>query len=142
MDGVVSTTLSVDSSNFGGAGGLVIRCGGDKAEVYVYLDDYAQPELGGGHTIRVKFDSAAPISEAWHESTDSRGLFTYFPLQLLKKLLSTRRFLFEFTPYEKQKKVFSFDLIGLSRVLTPPMAKSCGQLTAQDDDPYNSETGK
>jgi hypothetical protein len=140
MDGVVTTTLSVDSSNYGGNGGLIIRCGGGKAQIYVYLDDYAQPELGGGHTVRLKFDSGDPVEDGAFESSDSRGLFTYYPLQLLRRLKRTRVFLFEFTPYEKQKKVLSFNLTGLSGVLTPEREKSCGQLPDDAEDPYRDPT--
>jgi hypothetical protein len=52
-DGIVTTTLVTDSLNFGGAGSLMIRCGGRKAELYVGLGDLAQPGLGGGHNVRI-----------------------------------------------------------------------------------------
>ena len=44
MDGIVTTTLTLDSSNLGGVAGLTIRCGGEKADIYIYLNDYVQPE--------------------------------------------------------------------------------------------------
>jgi hypothetical protein len=135
LDGIVTTTLTLHSSNFGGAGALVIRCGGDQAEIYVALGDYVQPELGGGHSVRIKFDAEAPITEDWTESTDSRGLFTYAPLPLLHKLLRIRQFLFEFTPFEKRSKVFSFDLFGLVRAVAP-IERSCGELTPGTEVPY------
>jgi len=138
MDGVVTTTLVADSSNFSGAGGLAIRCGGNKAEVYVALGDYVQPELGGGHSARIKFDSEEPISEDWYESTDSKGLFSHYPLPLLHRLLTAKKFLFEFTPFEASKHVLSFDLTGLSRALTPAILKSCGEPAPDDPDQYKA----
>ena len=139
MDGVVTTTLITRSLNLGAAGALIIRCGGDKAEVYVSVGDQVQPELGGGHSVRIKFDSEAPIPEGWNESTDSRALFSYLPLQLMHRLLTTKRFLFEFTPFESSNRVLSFDLTGLFRAITPAITKSCGELSPDDQDPYKPE---
>jgi hypothetical protein len=137
MDGIVTTTLVADSSNFSGAGGLAVRCGGNKAEVYVALGDYVQPELHN-HSVRIKFDAEEPIPEGWNASTDSKGLFSYYSLPLLHRLLTAKKFLFEFTPFEDSKRVLSFDLTGLPRALTPAILKSCGEMSPDDPDPYKA----
>jgi hypothetical protein len=111
----------------------------NKAEVYVSLGDFVQPELEGGHSVRIKFDSDPPISEGWSEATDSKALFSYVPLQLMRRLLKTKRFLFEFRPFESSNRVLSFDLTGLSRALTPAITTSCGELSPDDEDPYKPD---
>ena len=136
MDGVVTTTLVNHSVNFGAAGGIVIRCGENKAEVYVNLGDFVQPELGGGHSVRIKFDSDPPIPEGWSESTDNKALFSYRPVLLLRRLLTAKTFLFEFTPFEAGVRILSFNLMGLSRALTPALLNSCGDPGPDDGDPY------
>lgn len=127
MDSIATTTLYVDSINSDAA--VVVRCGGGKAEVYVNLADYVQPELGEGHAIRVKFDTGEPEAEYWYPSTDNRGLFSSDAPFLIRRLLNSKKFMFEFTPYEKQKKVLSFNVMGLERVLNP-IFKSCGAIPA------------
>lgn len=137
MDGVITTTLATDSLNLSGVRSLIIRCGGNKAELYVAVGDLVQPELGGGHRVRIKFDSDPPIPEEWSESTDNKALFSYLPLQLMHRLLKTKWFFFEFAPFESTNRVLSFDLTGLSHILTPAITKSCGELSPDDQDPYS-----
>ena len=125
MDGIVTTTLMLDATGNPDAA-LVIRCGGGKATVYVYLGDYVQPGAEWP-SVRTKFDAGEPKSDTWGNSTNMQGLFSPTPSSLLRSLQNSKKFLFEFTPYEKRPKILTFDVIGFERVLNP-IAKSCGEI--------------
>ena len=131
MDGTTSYRLLTDAIG-GVPAALIIRCAKGVPEVYIHVADYVQPELGGGHTIRLKFDALTARIESWEQSTDSKSLFSLFPSLMLYRMIKSKRMLFEFTPYEKPKRLITFNVSGLETALKP-MAGSCGYPDRKDD---------
>ena len=92
---------------------LILRCKERALDTYVAIQTAAAVELGGGHTVRLRFDGEAPNGEDWLESTDHAGLFAPEPEVFLNRLRSTDRLTMEFTPFNAPPVTMSFDTRGL-----------------------------
>src|SRR6185437_13878154 len=106
------------------SGMIGIRCERGKIDIVIVTKDQIEPEYGGGHTARLKFDSEKPVSQQWSESTNGKGLFSKSPRVMLKQMLRAKVMLYEFTPFQAANRVISFNMDGLSTAFAP-MAKAC-----------------
>lgn len=79
----------------------------------------------GGHTVRFKIDTAAPVTQRWLESTDDRALYSRASVRLARQLARASRFVFEFTPFRESPTELRFELAGLDSALRH-VAEPCG----------------
>lgn len=105
---------------------VVIKCDKGKTSAYVSVGTQIQHEYDSdSHTVRLKFDDADPVRQHWSESTDGTALFSPQPGDFVKQLQDSKRFLFEFTPFQKTPTTVKFNVDGLSEKL-PPILQTCG----------------
>lgn len=89
--------------------GVVIRFTGRRLEAYV-----TTPEMVGENTsVRIRFDDGKPIRQNWSRSEDYHALFSPDPRGLIAYLQKSKKFYFEYNPYEKLSQTLSFDVAGL-----------------------------
>ena len=98
---------------------LILRCVEDQTELLVYAGVSPQPELGNyaQASVRLRFDGARPVSDAWLQSASGNALFAGDPMALVGPLQRAHRFLFEFTPIGAGPVVIEFDVTGLDQVV-------------------------
>lgn len=106
---------------------LIIRCKEKSTDVFVNTGTAAQPEYGNydSATVRLKLDDDTPYKEEWNESTDKEALFAPRAVNLARKLVKAKKFLFEFTPHNANPQIAKFDLNGIEKYL-PEVANTCG----------------
>lgn len=75
-------------------------------------------------TVRVRLDDNKPATQSWTESTDRKALFSSNAVALAKKIASSKRMIFEFTPFNSNTVTVIFNVEGLS-VLLPEIAETC-----------------
>lgn len=92
---------------------LVLRCKERVLDTYMVTNTAAAVEYGGSHTVRLRFDSATPVSENWGEATDHAALFAPEPENFLDRLRTTDRLVLEFTPFNASPVILTFDTRGL-----------------------------
>jgi type VI secretion system protein VasI len=152
MDDSKTVVLSLDADNniHGPLGDkrptLIIRCQEKKTKVYVVTGMAASVEEGydGGpsheHKVGLRFDSNAARYEFWNESTADDALFAdteaygmrtkiEFPagplVLLAKELAKAKTLTFQFTPFNGNPQVATFDLRG-SETHIGRVAEACG----------------
>jgi hypothetical protein len=54
---------------------LILRCKERVLDTYVATQTAAAVERGGGHSVRLRFDTGVPKPEDWGESGDHAALF-------------------------------------------------------------------
>lgn len=131
MDGSRTVALELESdSEFQSSFGqhratLVLRCQEKKTEAYVLTGTPASVESAEDtHTVRLRFDQLQPVTEHWSESTDSKGLFAPNGRQLIARLVKADVLTFEFTPFDANPAIASFNLKGLAEHVGD-LAKAC-----------------
>lgn len=125
MDDSRSVFLSLDANNqvegyfreFTPA--LMIRCRENSTDVYVITGMPANPELGeyNRYTVRIRLDTGAPFRQMWGASTDDESLFAPEPIALARRIASSSKMLFEFTPFSSSPATVEFDLAGIDQVI-------------------------
>jgi hypothetical protein len=106
---------------------LVIRCQDRRTEVYVDIGMPASVEYGKKqrHTVRLRFDDAPATQEVWAESTDDKALFAPNPIQTALRVARAKTVKLEFTPFNADVQVATFDVTGADTVVTH-VARACG----------------
>ncbi len=116
MDGKKKTTAMLSNSV---GSSIVIRCTGarlmddllckkGKLEAYV-----TTREMVGGEAVRLKFDDGVPVRQNWSRSDDYKGLFSPNPRQFVADLVKSKKFYFEYSPYEKIPDTVLFTSEGI-----------------------------
>ncbi len=105
---------------------LIVRCKEGETDVYVVTGMSSNPELGAFEevTVRLRFDAMVPSEEVWSETTSNDALMSRDPVNLAIRLARSRRFRVEFTPFNANPQVVTFDVRGLARHL-PRIARAC-----------------
>jgi hypothetical protein len=116
MDGTPEITLSKLAPP---GAALVIRCVRRETDVYVVT-----PEVVSNGRIRIKFDDSAPQHENWSESTGDSALFSPEPVLFARKMAKSKTLLFEFTPFQKARRIIQFDVSGLE-IQLPKIMYAC-----------------
>jgi hypothetical protein len=97
---------------------LSVRCKERKIELIIDIGMPANVEYGGGHTVRIKLDDAAPIKQKWSESTNNKALFCESDIVgLSKKIAQSQTLKFEFVPFNGSPQVVQFDVRGFRQHL-------------------------
>jgi hypothetical protein len=106
---------------------LGIRCAKHKPEVYIYVGEPFETEYGelNATSVRVKFDDNTPVKQRWSESTNLEAAFAANPAKLTRQLTTSKKFLFEFTPFQKRETTVIFNVGDLKSKLES-MADVCG----------------
>jgi hypothetical protein len=109
-------------SRFGDAPSLVLRCRGNRTEVYINWGEY----LGSsGVTVSYRIGDDQLQRRRWSLSTDNRA--TFYPgsdIQLIRSLAGVDRFVANVTPYGESPVTAVFDLTGLEEHL-PKLQSAC-----------------
>lgn len=106
---------------------LIIRCKEHETDLYVVNGTEPNVEYGLNDeaTVRLRIDSSVAYSQVWSKSTDGEALFAKSPISLARRLARSWRLTYQFTPYNSNPAVSTFDLAGLSEQL-PRVARACG----------------
>lgn len=106
IDGVKTTVLT----NGQGNQNILIRFKGPRLDAYVIT-----PEMVGHDdvSVRIRFDEGKPIRQTWERSKDYHALFSPDPRGLLAKLQNSKKFYFEYHPYQKLPETLIFNVDGL-----------------------------
>ena len=106
---------------------LVIRCSSGSTEAFVFTDSAARMEpQDEDHTVRVRFDEGADLTERWPDSLDHDALFAPDGAAFAEQLTRARTLQFGFTPHNADPVVAHFDVTGLSDLIAPG-SKQCGR---------------
>jgi Type VI secretion system VasI, EvfG, VC_A0118 len=105
---------------------LIIRCTEKKTKVYITTGMAASPEYGhyDEYTVRIRLNDNPPIRALWGQSTDNEALFAPNAIELARRISKSDRMLFEFTPFNSNPVIATFDVRGLSTHL-PAVAEAC-----------------
>ncbi len=131
IDGSTRTMLSLESAKpvigtYGQEGRmtLVLRCKANTFEAYVVTPGQLQSDYSThAVAVRVRFDDTPPESADWSEGTGGQAIFAPHPKTLVKRLLTTRRFLLEYPPFQQSPKTVEFAPSGLEGEL--PKLSGC-----------------
>jgi hypothetical protein len=111
---------------------LLVRCKERQTDVYVATGMAASVEYGtDDHTVRLRFDDGAPITQHWSESTANDALFAPNAVQLARRMAKAKTVAFEFTPFDANPAVVRFNLDGL-RPHPDTVASACGWQIAEE----------
>ncbi len=89
-----------------------------KVDVYVETGMQSSVEQGKDHTVRLKYDEGSPGKQYWHDSMDGKALFARDGLGVAKKLIDSKKLMFEFTPFNaRDQQVATFDVNGLKEAI-------------------------
>jgi hypothetical protein len=131
IDGSTRTVLSLESAkpvigSYGQEGKVtfILRCQANRLEAYVVTPGQLESDYST-HTVavRVRFDDTPPESADWHEGTGGESILVPQPKTLLKRLLTTQKFLLEYSPFQQSPKTIEFDPAGLEGQL--PKLSGC-----------------
>jgi hypothetical protein len=108
---------------------LYVQCGPKNIDVYVKSGMQSSVEgTDNNHTVRIRYDDAAPVKQHWHDSLDGQALFAPSGAPIAKKLLTSKAFAFEFTPFNASDiQVATFDVHGLREAIGDN--KACSPIT-------------
>jgi len=100
---------------------IVAECRERKVSAYLVTGMSLRPELGRfqKYTVRLRFDSHNPTTEAWSESTDGKAVFAPRPAAFLKRMAQAKTLRVEVTPFNSNPGVATFHVVGFSE----PLAK-------------------
>jgi hypothetical protein len=106
---------------------LYLRCKEHNIDVYIDVGMPPDVEYGMNNTatIRLRFDNSQDMTTTADESTDGTSLFLPAPTVTIRALLVSDKLVFGFTPFNASPVVTTFNLRGLSGVITP-LENACG----------------
>lgn len=132
LDDSTTVVLSLDAENYvqgwldNALPRLILRC--KEKEINAYVNLGTQPEVEYGlydaATVRVRFDQGEAVTMTANESTKGDALFFQNPVEMIELMLQSKEMVFEFTPFNANPAVTTFDLRGLESVITP-LKQSC-----------------
>jgi hypothetical protein len=126
IDGSTKSLLRLSStkpvvSRFGQAerATLILRCDAGKFQAYIVTPSQLESNYAtDAVAVRVRFDEAPPEAVEWTESTGGSAMFAPQPKALVKRLLTTRRFLVEYPPFQQTPTTVEFAPAGLDGELS------------------------
>jgi len=74
------------------------------------------------HHVRFRFDSDAPRTEIWSESTDGKALFAPNPTSFARRLARAKRLRVEFTPFNSSPVLVEFNVLGFDSSMLQRLA--------------------
>nr|WP_249934131.1 type VI secretion system-associated protein TagO [Campylobacter sp. RM16190] len=93
---------------------LIIRCQNNKTEMYINWNAYL-----GLDYIKVidRIDSKKAETSYWDISTDSKASFKRTPVSYIKKMLNSKKYIAQVTPYRENPITAVFETEGLGKVI-------------------------
>lgn len=114
---------------------LIIRCKEGKTQAYVWTGMGASVESGSDdHTVRIRFDSAEAVTQAWGESDSHDSLFAPNGMMFAEQIEAASRMAFQFEPFDFGPVTAIFDVRGL-KAHVGKLASAChwpGFISGQD----------
>lgn len=106
---------------------LMLRCQSKKTEVFIITGMAPNVEYGKSDeaTITLRFDKEPAVKYIASESTDKEALFVPNAIALMRKMLTHKRLLFQFVPFNSSPQETEFDLSGLDKAIVP-LQEACG----------------
>jgi hypothetical protein len=99
---------------------LGFRC--KEGEVEAHVAAGLRPEVESDPdvtTALIRLDDDAPVAAALAHSTDGKGLFFRYPVNVALELFGRRRMIFRFTPFNSNPQEAVFDVRGFEAALRP-----------------------
>jgi hypothetical protein len=104
---------------------MIIRCTEEKLDVYVNSTRVLDSDADDDTDVRLRYDNTPPVSEEWTTSTDHTSAFAKDPGGfVLGRILDTRVFKIELSPFDAAPVVATFQPFGL-RSLLPRLRSVC-----------------
>jgi len=133
MDGSPTVTLTLEAENRVSSWldnrlpELYVRC--LEHSTALILDGKVQYSVEGGddldlHSVRLRFDDSAPHAEQWSESSAGTALFSPSPLSEIRRLEKTKTLRVQYTPFNSNPAIATFDVSGLDAQIAP-LRKAC-----------------
>ena len=94
---------SIGSSDFAY---LIIRCEGNKTDVYVATPEYITSD---GQQVTFRWDDQTPSSEYWTGGAGGTSLFSEAPVSFIAKAIAHDTYAMNYKPYNKVKTSAQFD---------------------------------
>lgn len=111
---------------------MIARCQEGDVDLYI---DFGMPmhvESGSTRTIRMRFDEEEAAYAYWNESTDNEALFSTEAAADLKRMAQARTLKVQFTPFNGNPQVATFDVRGFAAPLQR-IAKACKWPTPEEE---------
>lgn len=108
---------------------LVVRCQNNKTEVYVVTGmQAATSDIGDYgteyHEVTLRYDRDKAKNIRMTGSTDGKALFFSNAVEVAKTMMGHEKLLFEFTPFNANPAMTTFDIGGLKQSIQP-LRKVC-----------------
>ena len=104
---------------------LTVQCSKKKPAIYVETWLPLEITQVDKQIVRVQFDNGKPTPQRWQEITNAAmGASVQDSLMLLKQFTRSKKFVFEFPPFNSPPAQAEFDLAGLDAYL-PQLARLC-----------------
>ena len=104
---------------------LTIQCSKGKAAVYIETGMALEVTMVDRQIVHVRFDDNKPITQRWQEITNATvAASARDSTTLVKQLVQSQKFMFEFTPFSSADAQAEFDVTGLAAYL-PQLARIC-----------------
>ena len=109
---------------------LIVRCKEGRTEAYINVgmqpaSAYRQTRELNTAVIRVRFDEGKTRGLIVDESNSNKAVFFRKPKSEIRKMLSSERMTFGFTPYNSSPVSTRFELAGLPEAIEP-LREACG----------------
>jgi hypothetical protein len=93
---------------------LMIRCKEGKTDAFIVTGMASSVEYGltDEHTVTLRFDDAAAQKQRWADSTDDEALFAPNPVAFARRVATSRRLRFGWTPFNASPVIAEFNTDG------------------------------
>ncbi len=103
-----------------------IRCKENKTDLYINFDTSLAivPDKLDTGDVRIRLDGQKPRKYNWTSATNGQAYFARMPINLLRDMSAAKKMKVEFTPFNGNTQIVSFDLTGID-VHLPDVAAAC-----------------
>jgi type VI secretion system protein VasI len=126
LDDSQTVTLALHSSSgesiWGDKVTMYMRCQSDTTNMYINWGDFL-----GTDSIQVttRIGSNDSATSSWRISTSNQSTFKSKPIEFIKSMLGTSKFVAQTTPYGENPVTAIFDIAGLDNAIKP-LRETCG----------------
>ncbi len=102
---------------------LTIHCEKGKSAIYVETGMALEVTMVDKQFVRLQFDNKKLFAQNWREVTNAT-VSARDASTLIRQLVQSQKFIFEFTPFSSSPVQAEFTVVGLSAYL-PQLTKAC-----------------
>jgi len=121
IDDTKIVTLGIEADVPGARRGrgvfMLVRCKSSETDVILSWNDY----LGGDERmpVLIRVGSSEARTESWSMSSNSKSTFAPNPVELLKEMMKSNKFVAQTTPFNESPKTAIFNTSGLETAIKP-----------------------